>query len=168
MNCPSDQTAGNRLHRNISPEPVWTPKLVEARLAEAAAVLKRLPDARVRGYFNTWPNYSHEFADLVGESPRETTLPPPSSSAISRMEETLGWTIGLDPLDGKIVWMRAHHAPWKAICWRVGLQRSAANERWLYSLCVIAMRLNRQPVPKNRSRRYVIDRVRDSTTPVLV
>lgn len=43
----------------------------------------------------------------------------------------------------------------------VGLQRSAANERWPYALCVIAMKLNRQPVPKNRSRRYVIERVRD-------
>lgn len=168
MSCPSDQTDGNRLHRNISPEPVWTPKLVEARLAEAAAVLKRLPGARVRGYFNTWPDYSHEFPDLVGQEPRETSLPPPSPAAISRMEETLGWTIGLDQVDGKIVWMRAHNAPWKAICWRVGLQRSAANERWLYALCVITMKLNRQPVPKNRSRRSVIERVRDSSTVVLV
>jgi hypothetical protein len=77
------------------------------------------------------------------------------------MEETLGWTLGLDPVDGKIIWMRAHNTPWKAICWKVGLQRSAANERWLYGLCIIAMQLNCQPVPKNRSRRSVIERVRD-------
>src|SRR5690606_14176711 len=122
MSCPSDRTGGDRLHRNISPEPVWTPKLVEARLAEAAAVLKRLPGGRVRGYFNTWPQHSYEFADLVGQEPRETSLPPPSPAAISRMEETLAWTIGLDPIDGKIIWMRAHSVPWKAICWRVGLR----------------------------------------------
>lgn len=142
--------------------PIWTPKLVEARLAEAAAVLQRLPSVQVRGYFSTWPDYLYEFSDLVGQEPRQTSLPPPSPIAISRMEETLGWTIGLDPVDGKIVWMRAHNAPWKAICWKVGLQRSAANERWLYALCVIAMKLNRQPVPKNRSRRYVIERMRDA------
>lgn len=30
----------------------------------------------------------------------------------------------------------------KAIRWKVGLQRSAANERWLSGLCVIAMKLS--------------------------
>jgi hypothetical protein len=57
--------------------------------------------------------------------------------------------------------MRAHSLPWKAICWKVGLQRSAANERWLYALCD-RQRLNRQQVPNNRLRRYVIERVRDA------
>lgn len=139
----------------------WTPKLVEERFVEAAAVLRRLPGERIRGYFNTWPDYLYEFSDLVGQEPRQISLPPPSPAAISRMEETLGWTVGLDPIDGRIVWMRAYNVPWKVICWRVGLQRSAANEHWLYGLCIIAMRLNRQPAPKNRSRRYIIERVRD-------
>lgn len=49
----------------------------------------------------------------------------------------------------------------KAICWKVGLQRSSANERWLYGLYVIAMKLNRQPVPNNRSRGYAIERLRE-------
>jgi hypothetical protein len=143
-------------------DPIWTPKLVDERLVEAAEVLRRLPGERIRGYFNTWPDYLYEFSDLVGHAPRETSLPPPSPAAISRMEETLTLTMGLDPTDGKIVWMRAHNEPWKTICWKVGLQRSAANERWLYALCVISMKLNRQPVPNNRSRRYVIERVRDA------
>lgn len=140
--------------------PAWTLKLVEERLAEAAAVLQRLPEPRRQEYFNTWPDYLHEFADLVSQEPKPMRLLP-SPAAISRMEETLTWTIGLDSTDGRIVWMRAHNAPWKVICWKVGLQRSAANERWLYALCIIAMRLNRQPVPKNHSRRYVIGRMRD-------
>ena len=158
MNCRFDRPRsrdGNDL--------IWTPKLVEARLAEAAAVLNRLPEPRRQGYFNTWPRHSYEFGDLVGQESRQTSLPPPSPAAISRMEETLTWTIGLDPIDGRIVWLRAHNTPWKAICWKVGLQRSAANERWLYALCIIAIQLNRQPVPKNRSRRSVIERVRDMT-----
>ena len=86
----------------------------------------------------------------------------PSPLAISRMEETLTWTACLDPVDGKIVWMRAHGERWKTICWTVGLQRSAAHEHWLYSLCIIAFRLNRQSVPKLRSRRYIIGVMRRS------
>lgn len=138
----------------------WTPSLVEARLSEAASVLKRLPERRRQDYFNTWPEYLLEFADLVGQEPKPMRVRP-SPAAISRMEETLGWTIGLDPIDGKIVWLRAHGERWKAICWTVGLQRSTANERWLYALCVIACRLNEKPVPQGRSRRRVIDSVRD-------
>jgi hypothetical protein len=164
MNCRFDRNDSNPIVETA--DPAWTPKLVEARLAEAAAVLRRLPGARIRGYFNTWPDYLYEFSDLVGQEPRQTSLPPPPPSAISRMEETLTWTVGLDPIDGKIIWMRAHDAPWKAVCWRIGLQRSAASERWFYALCVIAMKLNRQPVPTNRSRRYVIDRMRDLASEV--
>lgn len=156
MNCRFD-----RPRSRDGSDLIWTPRLVEERLAEAAAVLQRLPAPRRQGYFNTWPRHSYEFGDLVGQAPRQTSLPPPSPAVISRMEETLTWTIGLDPIDGRIVWLRAHNAPWKAICWKVGLQRSAANERWLYGLCVIAMNLNRQPMPRKRSRRYVIDYARD-------
>lgn len=38
-------------------DPIWPPKLVEERLAEAAAVLKRLLEPRRPGYFHTWPDY---------------------------------------------------------------------------------------------------------------
>jgi|SRR5690606_26880729 len=36
------------------------------------------------------PDYSHGSADLVGQAPREKSLPRPSPASISRMEETLG------------------------------------------------------------------------------
>lgn len=139
----------------------WTPSLVEERLSEAAFVLKRLPAERRRGYFNVWPQIVHDFADKVGQEPRPMRVLP-SPAAISRMEETLSWTVGLDPIDGKIVWMRAHGERWKAICWSVGMQRSAAHEHWLYALCVIAFRLNGRRVPGKRSRRYIIELVRDA------
>ena len=44
--------------------------------------------------------------------------------------------------DAKIVWLRASGQRWKEICWKVGLARAAANEHWLYALCVMAHRLN--------------------------
>ena len=133
----------------------WTPSLVEERLSEAAFVLKRLPADRRRGYFNVWPQIVHDFADKVGQEPRPMRVLP-SPAAISRMEETLSWTVGLDPIDGKIVWMRAHGERWKAICWAVGMQRSAAHEHWLYALCVIAFRLNGRRLNRAHSKRHVI------------
>jgi len=134
----------------------WTPSLVEERLAEAASVLKRLPEPRRQGYFSVWPEVIHSFADKVGQEPKPMRVIP-SPAAISRMEETLSWTVGLDPIDGKIVWMKAHGLRWKVICWKVGLQRSAANEHWLYALCVIALKLNRRQFNRNLSRRKVIE-----------
>ena len=138
----------------------WTPSLVEERLAEAAFVLKRLPAERRQGYFSTWPKMRVEFADLVGQTPEPMRLPPPSAAAISRMEETLSWTVGLDPIDEKIIWLRAGGERWKTICWKVGLARATANERWLYALCVIAWRLNGKQHRRNVSKRRVIDETR--------
>jgi hypothetical protein len=134
----------------------WTPSLVEERLTEAASVLKRLPEPKLQGYYNLWPRIIYEFSDLVGQEPRPMRVLP-SPAAISRMEETLTWTVGLDPVDGKIVWMRAFGERWKTICWTVGLQRSAAHEHWLYGLCVIAWRLNGRRLNRNHSRRRVIE-----------
>jgi hypothetical protein len=37
----------------------WTAARVEARLCEAADVMRRLPPVRVQGYFNTWPAIAH-------------------------------------------------------------------------------------------------------------
>ncbi len=137
----------------------WTPSLVEECFAEAALVLKRLPAPRRQGYFNTWPEIVHSAADKVDQEPRPMRVVP-SPAAISRMEETLSWTVGLEPVDGEVVWLRAHGERWKTICWTVGLQRSAAHQHWLYALCVIAWRLNRRKVPRLRSRRYVIEMVK--------
>ena len=138
----------------------WTPEMVEQRLVEAAAVLRRLPAVRVGGYFSTWPKMKVEFSDLVGQTPEPMRLPPPPAAAISRMEATLSWTIGLDPIDAKIVWLRAGGERWKTICWKVGLARATANRRWEYALCVMAWRLNRRPVPLKWSRRFLIDRMK--------
>jgi hypothetical protein len=133
----------------------WTPSLVEERLAEAAYVLKRLPEEKVQGYFSTWPTMLYEFSDLVGQEPKPMRVLP-SPAAISRMEETLSWTVGLDPTDGKIIWMRAYGERWKTICWTVGLQRSAAHQHWLYALCVIAFRLNGRRLNRSHSKQKVI------------
>lgn len=86
--------------------------------------------------------------------------PWPSPAAISRMEETLDWPKLLDPLDARILWLRAGGERWKTICWKVGLQRAAAHQHWLYGLCVLAWKLNGRHLPARRSKRYVIEMVR--------
>ena len=143
-------------------ESSWTPSLVEERLVEAASIMKRLPNVRVPGYFNTWPKMVVEFADRVGQEPPRLRLPPPAPDAISRMEETLSWLTWLDPVDAKIVWLRATGERWKAICWKVGLVRSAAHQHWQYALSVIVLRLSGRNVPSKRSRQFIVARAQST------
>lgn len=142
----------------------WTPEQVEERLEEAADVLKRLPEEKVRGHFNVWPEVIHDFSDRIGQEPSPMRRPPPSAAAISRMEEALTWVRFLAPEDGKLLWARAEGASWKEICWRFGIARATANRRWQYGLGVIALRLDGQRVPAKRSRSFVVDRVRRLST----
>lgn len=132
-----------------------TVETIEARLAEAAVVMRRLPSVRVPGYFNTWPSMVVEFADLVGQQLEPMRLPPPSPAAISRMEEALGWLRWLTADDAKLVWARSDRTPWKAICWRFGISRATAHRRWQYALSVIAWRLNGRRGRTKRSRRVI-------------
>ncbi len=139
------------------PEIHWTVTMVEERFVDAADTMKRLPDVRVTGHFNTWPKILYEFADLVGQEPPRFTRLPPTAEAISRMEATLEWLNWLQPADRKIVWLRADGQRWKQVCWKAGLQRAAAHEHWVYALCVIAARLNGNRVPSNVSKRRFIE-----------
>ena len=132
----------------------WTVEMVAERLAEAAAVIRRLPPVRVPGYFNTWPPMVVEFADRVGQQAEPMRLPPPSPAAISRMEEALAWLRWLKPEHAKLVWARAEGTPWKLICWRFGIARATAHRRWQYGLSLIAYRLNGRRVPAKRSHRF--------------
>ena len=138
----------------------WTRDQVEARLIEAAEVLKRLPAPRVPGFFTTWPETMVEFADMVGREREPMRRPPPDPAAISRMEETIRWSRFLEPDDAKLLWARAERTPWKAICWRFGIGRATAHRRWEYALCLIAWRLSGRRIPTKRSRGFVVDRVR--------
>ena len=43
----------------------WTRDMVEERITEAAAVLKRLPPAAVAGYFGTWPEIQRTAKEIA-------------------------------------------------------------------------------------------------------
>jgi len=138
----------------------WTVASVEARLCEAADVMRRLPPVRVQGYFNTWPAIAPEFSDRVGQEPSHMRRPPPSPDAITRAEATLLWLRWLEVEDARLVWMRAERARWREICQKFGIARSTANRRYDYSLAVIVWRLERRPMPRAWSQRYLFERAR--------
>ena len=138
----------------------WTAKRVEDHLAEAADVMRRLPPIRVQGYFSTWPAIVRDFADRVGCEPQRMRRPPPSPDAITRAETTLLWLRWLEVEDARLVWMRAERARWREICQTFGIARSTANRRYDYALAVIVWRLERRPLPRAWSQRYLFERAR--------
>jgi len=71
----------------------WTRDNVEERIVEAAAVLRRLPPVRISGYFGTWPEIQRTAKELALAAPTKMRLPPPSTAAITRMEEAITWTV---------------------------------------------------------------------------
>lgn len=75
------------------------------------------------------------------------------------MDEALEWLRWIDPMDAKILWLRATGDRWKAICWQVGLARTAAHQHWIYGLSVIAWRLQGHHMHGKRSRRRVMEQI---------
>ena len=75
-------------------------------------------------------------------------------------EATLLWLRWLELDDAKLVWMRAERARWREICHLFGIARSTANRRYDYALTVIVWRLERRPMSKRWSQRYLSERAR--------
>jgi hypothetical protein len=116
-------------------EPTWTPMLVAERLAEAADALARLPDERVRGFYDFWPK-------LIGAPGRQARTAAAAPEAIDRMDEALHWLLWLDPEERRLVWLRAEGLPWKWITRRLGIGRTTAWQRTTMALVKIVIRLN--------------------------
>ncbi|GFZ86265.1 hypothetical protein RLOatenuis_6480 [Rickettsiales bacterium] len=80
---------------------------------KAIQTIKHLPSAKVKGYFNAWPDilYSQEELDE-----RESTLLVYRSPApdISKMKKTLEWRV--DAKERSLIWARAKGLLWKIIC----------------------------------------------------
>ena len=136
----------------------WTPELVAERLAEAADVLARLPDERVRGLYVLWPR-------LVGEPCTHARPAAAAPEAIDRMDETLGWLMWLEPEERQLVWLRAEGMPWKWITRRLGIGRTTAWQRWTTALLKIAVRLDAEDEQKcsnnktlNRPASFVLEK----------
>jgi hypothetical protein len=100
----------------------WTPLLVAERLAEAADVLDRLPEPKLRGFYSLLPLLPDGSA---GDGARERPAAP-APEAIDRMDQALGWLMWLEPEERRLVWLRAEGMPWKWITRRLGIGRTTA------------------------------------------
>lgn len=136
----------------------WTRDLVEDRVMEAAAVLRKLPGPRVRGYFSAWPDIVLSAREIADQAPKPMKVLP-SPQAITRMEEAITWNSFLQPEEAHLMWARADGLAWKGICYRFGISRATAHRRWEYALSLIAWRLNGRPENRKRSRSFVVSRV---------
>ena len=137
----------------------WDNEAVAKRLEEAADVLARLPDERVRGLYDLWPR-------LLGEPCGSARPAAAAPEAIDRMDEALGWLLWLEPGERQLVWLRAEGVPWKRITHRLGVGRTTAWQRWTTALRKIAVRLNAEDEQKcsdnkilNKPVSFVVERV---------
>jgi hypothetical protein len=140
--------------------PLWTPTLVAERLAEAADVLDRLPEPRVRGFYSLLPL----LPDAPAGDGARTRPAAPAPEAIDRMDEAIGWLCSLDAEERRLVWLRAEGLPWKRITYRFGVGRTTAWQRWTMALLKITTRLNAAAEqnrlnnkPLNKSSRIVLE-----------
>ncbi len=127
-----------------------SPVEIEQRFEEAADTLKHLPAVRVPGYFTTWPEIVRRIAEteaLAGDRARPPRISP-SPRAISEMEECFEWLSWLDPVDARIVWLRAQRNSWRNVCARMTMHRQTAWRRWAAALITISRRLAERPRAK--------------------
>lgn len=114
------------------------------RLELAALTLRRLPNptgSGARGYGSSWPDVVREAQTAYGYNEAQMRVVP-SAHEIQLMEEAMGWLSFLqDPLDRRILWMRAENYRWRAICHRVGLVRQTCHRRAMSGVLTIEKRL---------------------------
>lgn len=124
-----------------------SPSDIADRLEDAARVLRRLPNppgSGPRGYGSPWPDVVHEAHLAYGYGSASMRVIP-SARDIQAMEEALGWLeLVSDPLDRRILWMRAEGHRWAAVCRRVGLVRQTCHRRAIAATLTISNRLSKQ------------------------
>jgi len=130
-----------------------SPREIEDRLEEAALTLRRLPSppgSGPKGFGSSWPEVVRDTRHAYGyETARMRVVP--SARDIARMEEVIAWLpLIADPVDRRIVWMRAENHRWRQICIIAGCVRSTAHRRWLASLLTLANHLNKKEKAERR------------------
>ncbi|WP_298219954.1 DUF6362 family protein [Halothiobacillus sp.] len=122
----------------------WTPDIVAARFAEAAETARRLPPAKVQGYFNVWPTLLRMAPE---QKPNDDERHfPPTPAAVERMLEAMRWMQMLDVDSRHIVWMRADHFEWSQIAKRAGSTVRTVQRRRNMALSQLTENLNEMRV----------------------
>ena len=121
----------------------WTADCVADHFEEAFRTLRKLPPVRVQGYFNAWPQIVRSEKEILAMEPQPMRVWP-STSAITRLEQTFDWVLWIGEDERRLIWGRAARRPWKEISGELGVDRTTAWRRWQMALAKIADRLNHQ------------------------
>ena len=119
----------------------WTADDIADHFEEAFRTLRKLPPVRVQAYFNAWPQIVRSEKEILAMEPQPMRVRP-STSAITRLEQTFDWVLWIEEAERKLVWSRAARVPWKQISGELGCDRTTAWRRWQLALTKIAARLN--------------------------
>lgn len=127
-------------------EKIWTEELVVAAFEEAIRTIKKLPSAKLRDYFTSWPQVIYKEIEILrmDQKPKKW---PATPEAISRMEKVCGWIFFLEEVEErKIIWLRAARTPWKLICCEFCISRATANRKWKNAIRTITQNLAQLPL----------------------
>lgn len=124
-------------------ERTWTADDVADHFEDAFRTLRKLPPVRVQGYFNAWPQIVRSEKEILAMEPQPMRVWP-STSAITRLEQTFDWVLWIGEDERRLIWGRAARRPWKEISGELGVDRTTAWRRWQMALAKIADRLNHQ------------------------
>lgn len=141
---------------------LWTPKLVETRLIEAARLCMMTGGPVLpKGFKNSMPAYSYDWADLLNQvqteeigKGRNYVRLGATSKQVSRMEEAILWPwTYLEKFEGPrrvlkvFLACKAHRRKFGAACKSKGWSRTTAYRARDRALAIIAIGLNRDRVP---------------------
>lgn len=122
----------------------WTQKTLASRLEEAAETMKRLPATGLKpnGFQSSWPPILQDFWEAYGDDTVKLRLGPPSSDAITRMDETLAWLRFLEPEETRLAWAVASRVNRKVIASQFGVHRTTIWREWSAILRKLAAIIN--------------------------
>lgn len=121
---------------------IWNEEIVIAAFEEAIRTLRKLPSARLKSYFTSWPEIIHSEIEILRMDQKPNKWPA-TAEDISKMEKVCSWIFFVKTVEErKIIWLRAARAPWKLICGQFGISRATANRKWKNAIRQITLQLD--------------------------
>lgn len=128
-------------------EAIWTAKAVEDHFRDAILTLKKLPPAKLQGYFSIWPDIVYTPNEKIFQEKKQIRVLA-TPEAISRLDKTFEWMSWVSVDERKLIWKRAARVRWKTICWDLGYSRATVWKRWQMACTKIATILNAKLILK--------------------
>lgn len=123
-------------------ETIWTEEMVIKAFEEAMRTMRKLPSAKLRDYFSSWPQVIYSEIEILRMDQKPMKWRPTPES-ITQMEKTCAWIHFLTEVqDRKIIWLRAKRTPWKLICCEFAISRATANRKWKNAIRQITLQLS--------------------------